>query len=176
MEADLQALFEGRFMSPEALAVRKGAYIFIKDEQGTIEYFEGDEGRGRVESFSSPVVPEPSAVLKGRSANGRGVMTGTVKVIHTDYGDFSKLARQMQAMEQGQILVSETTAPELMQACRKAAAIITDLGGMLSHAAITSRELGIPCLVGVANASKVLKDGDRIEVDAGKGTVRLIKS
>ena len=58
---------------------------------------------------------------------------------------------------------------------RKAAAIITDEGGITSHAAIVSREYGIPCIVGTENATKVLKDGDRVEVDAIKGLVKIIQ-
>ena len=63
-----------------------------------------------------------------------------------------------------------------MLACRKAAAIVTDEGGITSHAAIVSRELGIPCIVGTQYATKILKDGDLVEVDANKGTVKKIKS
>jgi len=59
-----------------------------------------------------------------------------------------------------------------MLACRKAAAIVTDEGGITSHAAIISRELGIPCIVGTGIATKVFKDGDRITVDADKGIAK----
>ena len=58
---------------------------------------------------------------------------------------------------------------------KKAAAIVTDLGGILTHAAITARELGIPCLTGTKTATQVLKDGDLVEVDADKGIVKIIK-
>jgi len=51
---------------------------------------------------------------------------------------------------------------------------VTDQGGMLSHAAIISRELGVPCIVGTVNATKVFKDGDMVEVDADKGIIRKI--
>ena len=59
---------------------------------------------------------------------------------------------------------------------KKAAAIVTDEGGITSHAAIVSRELGIPCVIGTKFATKVFKDGDLIEVDADKGIVRKIKN
>ena len=58
----------------------------------------------------------------------------------------------------------------------KAITIVTDEGGLTSHAAIVSRELGIPCILGTKVATKVLKDGDLVEVDAEKGVVRKIKS
>jgi phosphoenolpyruvate synthase/pyruvate phosphate dikinase len=74
-------------------------------------------------------------------------------------------------MGRGEILVSEFTAPELMAACKKAKAIITDMGGMLSHAAIISRELNIPCLVGTGNATRTLKTGDLVQIDFHLGLV-----
>jgi phosphohistidine swiveling domain-containing protein len=77
-------------------------------------------------------------------------------------------------MNEGDVLVAETTAPELIVACKKAGAIVTDMGGMMSHAAIVSREFGIPCIVGTQNASRILKDGDLVEVDANSGLVRVI--
>lgn len=55
------------------------------------------------------------------------------------------------------------------------AAIVTDEGGMLSHAAIVSRELNIPSIVGTGNATQIFKDGDLVEVDANKGIVKIIK-
>ncbi len=63
----------------------------------------------------------------------------------------------------------------MMSACEKAGAIVTDEGGLTSHAAIVSRELGIPCIVGSKSASHIFRDGDLIEVDAKCGVVRKIK-
>jgi len=58
---------------------------------------------------------------------------------------------------------------------KKAVAVITDEGGITCHAAIVSRELKIPCIVGTKIATRVLKDGDKVEVDADKGVVKIIK-
>ena len=77
-------------------------------------------------------------------------------------------------MNHGDIIVTEMTKPNIITACEKAGAIVTDEGGMLCHAAIVSRELGIPCVVGTKIATKVLKDGDIVEVDAGNGVVRRV--
>ena len=60
-------------------------------------------------------------------------------------------------------------------AMKKAGAIITDTGGLTSHAAVTSRELGLPCIIGAKIATKVLKDGDIVEVDAERGIVTIIQ-
>ncbi|MEW6407313.1 MAG: PEP-utilizing enzyme [Patescibacteria group bacterium] len=72
------------------------------------------------------------------------------------------------------ILVSGMTNPDLMPAIRLAKAIVTDTGGLTCHAAIVARELGKPCVIGTKIATKILKDGDLVEVDAEKGIVRKI--
>jgi pyruvate,water dikinase len=72
---------------------------------------------------------------------------------------------------EGEVLVTHMTAPDWAPAMRRAAAIVTDAGGMTSHAAIVSRELGIPCVVGTSDATQVLRDGDVVTVDALHGLV-----
>jgi pyruvate,water dikinase len=75
------------------------------------------------------------------------------------------------ALVEGEVLVTHMTAPDWVPLMRRAAAIVTDSGGMTCHAAIVSRELGIPCVVGTAEATKALHDGEVVTVDAGAGTV-----
>jgi pyruvate,water dikinase len=75
-------------------------------------------------------------------------------------------------LAEGEILVTHMTAPDWVPLMRRAAAIVTDSGGMTCHAAIVSRELGIPCVVGTAEATKVLRDGEPVTVDATEGVVR----
>jgi len=82
---------------------------------------------------------------------------------------------EMHKMKKGDILVASMTKPEIVPAMRKASAIVTDEGGVTCHAAIVSRELGIPCIIGTKIASRVLKDNDLIEVDAEIGVVRILK-
>ena len=95
------------------------------------------------------------------------ITKGKVKIIITP--------RKMSHMNKGDILVAAMTSPDFIVAMRKASAIITDEGGMTCHAAIVSRELGVPCIVGTKIATKVLKDNDEVEIDVGKGIVRKIK-
>ncbi len=83
-------------------------------------------------------------------------------------------AEDMAKFEKGDILVSIATDPDIVPAMKKAAAIVTEQGGITSHAAIVSRELGVPCVIGTKIATKVLKDGDLVEVDANQGIVRKI--
>lgn len=82
---------------------------------------------------------------------------------------------QVSKFTAGRILVSAMTMPDYLPAMRKAAAFVTDEGGITSHAAIVAREFKKPCIVGTKIATKVFKDGDLVEVDANKGIVRKIK-
>lgn len=96
----------------------------------------------------------------------KGKATGKVRRI-SNKDDIS-------AMQDGEIVVTSMTRPEMILALEKAAAFVTDQGGLLSHAAIVSRELKKPCIIGTQNATKLLKTGDLIEVDATKGIVTKI--
>lgn len=96
-----------------------------------------------------------------------GLVQGRVKLVLTGE-DIKKVKR-------GDIMVAVMTFPNFVPAMEKAAAFVTDEGGILCHAAIVSREMKKPCVIGTKIATKVLKDGDWVEVDAIKGTVRLIK-
>jgi len=85
------------------------------------------------------------------------------------------MPEDMVKMKEGDILVSTATTPSIVPAIRKAAAIVTDEGGLTCHAAIIARELGIPAVIGTKVATKVLKDGDLIEVRANHGVVKILK-
>jgi phosphoenolpyruvate synthase/pyruvate phosphate dikinase len=100
------------------------------------------------------------SIANGGKAVGRAVVCKNVQSINK--------------VKKGDILVASMTRPEYMPALRKAAAIVTDEGGITCHAAIVSRELGIPCIVGTKIATQVLKDGQRVEVDADEGVVIII--
>ena len=105
-------------------------------------------------------------VLTGQTAQP-GFARGAVKIIFR--------AKDMVKMNKGDILVSVATDPDIVPAMKIAAAIITEQGGITSHAAIVSRELGIPCIIGTKIATKVLQDGDFVEVDAERGVVKILK-
>ncbi len=83
-------------------------------------------------------------------------------------------AKDIHKMNKGDILVSIATDPDIVPAMKLAGAIVTEQGGITSHAAIVSRELGIPCVIGTKIATKILKDGDLVEVDANKGIVKKL--
>jgi len=77
-------------------------------------------------------------------------------------------------MKDGDILIAQSTTPELIPACKRASALVTDEGGMLSHAAVISREFKKPCVVGTKVATRVFRDGDLVEVDADAGSIRRL--
>lgn len=96
-----------------------------------------------------------------------GFVKGKVKIVNEK--------NDMEGFEDGDVLVSIATNPELISAMKRASAFVTDRGGITCHAAIVSRELRIPCVIGTKHATSVLKDGEMIEVDADKGIVRRIE-
>lgn len=102
------------------------------------------------------------ALLSGSPASP-GVASGPVKIIY----DPSQIDR----VTEGDILVAETTTPDFVPAMKRAVAIVTNRGGRTAHAAIVSRELGIPCVVGAENATTLLKNGQIITVDGSSGKV-----
>ena len=111
---------------------------------------------------------EPAAAARGEVlvrglGAAPGMASGPVRVI-------AELAAA-DGLAEDEILVTHMTAPDWVPLMRRAAAIVTDSGGMTCHAAIVSRELGIPCVVGTAEATKVLRDGELVTVDAGEGVV-----
>lgn len=104
--------------------------------------------------------------LKGMIANN-GIVRGRAKIVKTAY--------EIDKVKKGDILFAPTTAPSFIMGMKRAAAFVTDEGGITSHAAITSREMKKPCIIGTKTGTKVFKDGDMVEVDANKGIVRKIK-
>jgi pyruvate,water dikinase len=101
-------------------------------------------------------------ILEGLGASP-GVSSGVVKVIK-DLADLGKI-------ETGDILVTTMTNPDMVVSMQKCSAIVTDEGGLTAHAAIVSREMGIPAIVGTREATSKLKDGDIITVDGSSGKV-----
>ena len=77
--------------------------------------------------------------------------------------------------KKGEILITDQTTPEFVPIMKLAKAIVTNVGGITAHAAIVSREMKIPCIIGTKIATKVLKDGDLVEVDANNGVVKILK-
>lgn len=141
---------------------KDSAMICIK---GKIKVIQGPEVN---KFFQKEIGQEKIAnqnILKGQSAS-KGKAKGKV-IIFRSVADIPKVKR-------GDIMVAACTVPSFVPAMEKAAAIVTEMGGLLSHAAIVSRELNIPCVVGVDNVTKILKDSDEVEVDATHGIIKKL--
>jgi phosphohistidine swiveling domain-containing protein len=145
-------------------------HICLPNDDGVVTTLTGqqaeDFSRDRIRRSGEAAEPAAGVwELQGTIAC-RGKAVGRAKIIN--------VPQEMGKMEYGDILVSSTTTPSIVPALRKAAAIVTDGGGLTCHAAIVSREFNIPCIVGVKIATSVIKDGDLLEVDAGAARVRRL--
>lgn len=103
--------------------------------------------------------------LKGVIAS-KGKAIGKARIVLDAHESFE--------FDQGDILITTMTSPEYVFVMKKAGAVVTDTGGLTSHAAIVSRELNVPCIVGTKLATSAFKDGDMVEVDANLGVVRKV--
>lgn len=151
----------GAFPPEETLKERNHESAFLFDSESV--QFTSGAGIAEVEALTAAV--PASDTIKGKTAWG-GKAEGVVRIIF----DPAKADH----FQQGDILVTGMTRPEYLSLMKKAAAFVTDAGGVLSHAAIVARELKKPCVIGTEIATKALKDGDRVEVDADAGTVRKL--
>lgn len=147
------------------LEKRKSGCLFIYQSGKIKEIITGDQ----VNRFFSKITGAVDKSLKeffGMTASV-GRATGRARVVMA--------VADMEKVKRGDILIAPMTRPEHLSAMRRAAAIVTDDGGITCHAAIVARELGIPCIIGTKIATKIFKDGDLVEVDANRGVVRKIK-
>jgi len=160
-------LYKNKRMTAESVRERrKNSFVFYSSKKNTINYVSGVKAKKIIDKFFFFKVNKNIKELKGLVVSRGDKVTGRVKII-TNPEKISK-------MKKGDILVASMTSPDYIVVMRKAGAIITDEGGMTAHAAIVSRELGIPCICQTKIATKVLKDGDMVEVDTDKGIVKKL--
>lgn len=107
-----------------------------------------------------------SDIISGRAAFS-GIAAGKARVVLNK--------KDLENFKPGEVLVASMTTPSMVMAMKKAAAFVTNEGGITCHAAILAREMKKPCIIGTKNATKLLKNGDLVEVDADKGVVKIIK-
>ncbi len=139
-------------------------FYFKKGSNGVIYRFFQD--KQNLKRFSEDLKKPEMKIISGMAASP-GVARGKIKIIL----DTSQLPH----FKPGEILVTTMTTPNFVVAMKKAAAIVTNDGGITCHAAIVSRELKKPCVIGTRIATQIFKDGDFVEVDANKGIVRKIE-
>lgn len=164
-DIDWLTLSELQKVPPQTdVRTRKIFYIFWGTTKNTSLYT-GEAARQFLarEKFSQ-IRSVSTTKLVGLPAGG-GIVKGRVKIV-----------RGMRDIQNctGKVIVSRDTVIEYTPMLKKNLAIVTDMGGISSHAAVTAREFKIPCVVGTKYATEVLKDGDMVEVDAEKGVVKKI--
>ncbi|NMJ76741.1 hypothetical protein GLU01_01600 [Nanohaloarchaea archaeon] len=164
---EIKEALQGKQPSRDAIDSRKEEYIvYLVEDQ--ISVLQGEEAETHIPEFEEQNGTdwEEQAKIEGTVAQ-RGQVESEVSLIFKD-ADIEKV-------EKGDILVSPMTTPDMMVGIMDAEGIVTDEGGMASHAAIVSRELGIPCVIGTETATSVLQDGDKVRLDAESGALELIE-
>ena len=146
------------------------AAIASPESVGVKQYLTGNDARDYrkhvFENSNQSFKISFQSTIKGTIAS-TGITTGMVKIIHS-VDDVNKVKK-------GDILVAGMTSPKYMLAILNSSALITDDGGLTCHAAIIARELKKPCIIGTKIATNILNDGDLVEVNANKGTIKIIK-
>jgi len=149
----------------EELKLRACGFIFTDGTLYRPDQIELIESKYNIK-LDLPMIAGNLTQITGNPASG-GYAKGQVRKIMA--------LKHLDNFHPGEILVSPMTMPDFVPAMKKAAAIITDEGGITCHAAIIARELKVPCVVGTKIATAVLQNGDLVEVDANLGIIRIIK-
>ena len=148
----------------QELRTRKNGMFLIVDRHGEHSAI-GYDFETLMPEYQKYHLQQEQKDFRGTTAN-RGTATGRVVICRG--------VESLNNVQLGDIIVASMTRPEFMPALKKASAIVTDEGGVTCHAAIVSRELGIPAVIGTKIATKILKDGDIIEVRANHGLVKIL--
>lgn len=149
------------------IAQRKKLYVTANLGSG-YQIFEGQKARALLRHFVTKETQHDMIhQLKGLPAYS-GVVSGKVRKVlrHRDLGRFKR----------GEVLVALQTLVDFVPVMKKARAILTEFGGITSHAAVVSRELKIPCVVGIEHLTETLQNGNRVSVDAASGIIKRIKA
>lgn len=162
---ELMQSLDENILSNMMLLKRKQS-SFLLHENGITKYLNDQEAKSWLPQMEGHTTPVSETEASGLAASSGNVKAKISKIL---------FPRHIGNMRKGDILLTTMTSVDFLPAMRMASAIVTELGGITSHAAIVSRELGIPCIVGVKNATKIFEDGDRAEVNAEKGKIILLK-
>jgi len=155
---EVRDILHNRHYPEDTSAGREGFVLQIADDGVGLIVREPQ----RVASFARSEIKE----IRGTCAQP-GKAVGRVKIVLTPH-DSPKVSP-------GDILVTTMSTPDFLPAMMKAAAFVTDIGGITCHAAIVSREMKRPCVIGTKIATKALRDGDLVEVDAATGTITILE-
>lgn len=160
LPAELEDVLSGKLPAAK-LAERRQLCVYRPFQN---EVLSGKAARDFVAHIPARKIDLNARELKGAGTFFAPPVRGTVRLVFT--------AHDLHKLKDGDILVSPATSPSMVVGMKRAGAIVTNQGGLTCHAAIVSRELGVPCVIGTRVATEVLKDGEVVEVDAEKGVVR----
>ena len=171
----LRLLETGTPVDQQLIEDRKVSYV-VYYRDGSVLPIDDPEKSRIIERFKAPDYAKMTEFTGTIASKGRVTARARVILPELDipYHEFVKKLHAL-PMNQGEILVTETTSPDFVPLMKKAGGIIANQGGLNSHAAIMSRELRIPCLVGTYHATHILTTGDLIELDANTGNVRILE-
>lgn len=163
---EIESILKGTFNKEEINKRMKNCLIVWEGDKNTYEIYTGKEAIQKEKQlfFSKEGVHEVTEI-EGMTAN-----TGRVR----GYVHVTMSAKEAKNIKKGEILVTSMTSPDFIVGIKNAAAIVTNEGGVTCHAAILSREFGIPCVIGTKIATQILKNGDYAEVDGVHGVIRLL--
>ncbi len=161
-----RALLKDELPDKLALKKRRQFSVFAITKRGSQIEEKIYTGKNAARLWPLIFAKPTGGLIKGQVASAPvSKMRGKVQVVLDPHGD---------KFTNGRILVTTMTRPDFVPLIRRARAIITDEGGITSHAAIIARELGIPCIIGTKLASKILKSGNKVELDLKQGVVKLL--
>ncbi len=160
-----QFLREGVGPSTEDIKERTAGYFLMIKDGGPLVVAGGEKMNAYIQQELGSAVENQAEEVQGISAS-RGIVRGRVVIVRTRH--------DLRRVENGDIMIAVTTNPDYVPAMKRCRAIVTNEGGITSHAAIVSRELKIPCIVGTKNATRVFSEGTMVEVDGELGSVRKL--
>ncbi len=167
----LRALETKETLTKAEIEERKRSKLLLI-QNGVLSFLSGSQATKKFSELLSTNFDDSSSLIHGAIAN-KGYAKGKVRIVAMS--DLKSLETDTKRFNAGDILVTTMTQPNMMSIAKKAGAIVTDQGGITCHASIISREFNIPCVIGCNFATKILKDGDLVEVDANNGLVRILK-
>lgn len=162
-----QALLNNKVLSPETLQQRYAQSVCVWDLKGDTSFI----SQNQVQWFIKNTVEVNTELTQGKKVYGTAVSLGK----HIGRAKIVNSSAHVYKVEKGDVLIAPMTSPDYVVGMRKAGAIVTNEGGFTCHAAIVSRELRVPCIVGTKNATKVFRDGDLLEVNAQHGSITLLE-
>jgi len=163
IESALKSKIKKNKLKEIAQSRKKTFVLLVKNNK-----FQVLDNINSIKKIMSMIKMEKPSILQGKVACKKlKTISGTVKIVLSNM--------EVNKVKKGDVLVSSMTKPDYINAIKKSIAIITDEGGITSHASIISREMNKPCIIGTKIATKVFKDGDYVEVDANKGIVKKIE-